>query len=209
MRGIGRLSVVCLILIAVNVSSADNELRVILAAEGAVQTVKVGFEEEIRIDGDGQNYHHTGISLTTQLFGPVSVGADYRQVYELKDGKWELENRPAPMVSIKLKKAGFTLNDKNKLEIRLRSGKDTALRYRNKLSITLPLKITPMKMSSYLADEVFIDEDGLVRNRAYLGLKLTPLTGMGVELFGLIESSKKDDKWQNTNVFGLKVKGSL
>jgi hypothetical protein len=207
-----RLALLMILYLAASMSSiafGDYDIRNTFGAEGSIQTAKLAFEQELQFDDDGHHYHHADITLSHKVVKWLSLGAGYRQIYELKEEEWKLEKRPGLIASLSHKLGGFSISDKNKLEIRIREGKDTAWRYRSKLSLTPPLKVTDLKISPYLVDEIFIDEDGLSRNRLSAGVKLSPMGQLECELFGMIQSDSKDDEWANTSVLGTKVKAKF
>jgi hypothetical protein len=150
------------------------------------------------------------MALSRNLVKWLSLGGSFRQIYtSKKDEIWKQENTPSPIVVLSHKLSSFSIKDKSKFEIRFREGKDTTWRYRNKLTLASSLKATSLKISPYLADEIFIDEDGFARNRISLGAKLTPIDSIQCELFGMIQSDNREDEWENTNVLGTKVKAKF
>jgi len=173
--------------------------------EGSIGSVNLAFEQEYKFNKTEYYYHHAEAALSGNITKWLSLGVSYRQIYELEE-KWGLEKNPSLTVSLSQKLGGFSLSDRNKLEIRVYEGKDTIWRYRNKLSLSPPLKLTGLKIGPYIADEILVDEDGLCGNRLSAGIKLSLMKQLEGELFGMIKWSKKDDTWKSINVLGTEIK---
>lgn len=185
---------------------ANSEIRNLFNIEGNIQNAKIDFGQEFRSNEEELYYHHSCITVNYKVVKFLSLGADYMQIYSLKNDSWKAEQTPSFIVSISQGIIGFTINDKNKLEMRFRKGMDNTWRNRNTISLDSPLKLTDWKIGLYCSNEFFYDEDGYNRNRFTVGTKFTPTKMLSLELFGMMESNKKDELWENIKILGTKVR---
>jgi len=173
----------------------------------------VTMEEEFRYGGDASQfyYQHYQAGLAYDVNKYLGVEADYRQIWDLKNGKFEPEYRPHLNATIKLAAYGFKLSDRNRLEFRYFDDRSTGLRYRNKLTLKYPLTLGGFGFEPYVADEIFADLEGVIirTNRLYAGMGLDLVKHLKGEVYYLLQSSKKSGKWTNANVLGLKLKLSF
>ena len=183
-----------------------------LWAEQSVQgkltdTWTVTVKQEQKWDDEGFLEFLVDFGLKYQADPRLELGLIYRQQYEKKADDWLEENRPIAYGTFKWNRKGFALADRNRFELRFRDGRDTILRYRNKLSATGPWAFSSWSAKPYVADEIFIDSDQgeLNRNRLYLGLKAKPATHLKSELYGLWQTSDNGTHWIDVYVVGLKV----
>ena len=173
---------------------------------------KITFEEEFRLGDDaGHLYrHHSDLGFVYKSLADwIDLGFNYKQVFQ-KDSKgtWRQENRPHLNVTLKGKLFGLDLSDRSRLEYRDRENKKDLWRYRNKLTVKLPLELTALKLQPYLADEVFInlDGEGYNRNRLYSGLSLKLSKNIKAEVYYLWQSSESSGGWEDINVLGTQLK---
>jgi len=103
---------------------------------------------------------------------------------------------------------GLNVSDRTRFEYRDREDKDDLWRYRNKVTVKLPLELTELKLKPYLADEVFIplNDDNITKNRIYAGVSFQLLENMTGEVFYLWQSSRTAGDWKDTNVLGTRLK---
>jgi hypothetical protein len=166
-------------------------------------------EEEFRFGDDASihYYNHTDAGLEFKVTDGLYLGGNYRQIYEKIEGEWKYECRPHVNATVKFDWAGFEISDRNRWEYRVREDRDDTARYRNKLTVGYPLKWDKFKVTPYLADEIFIDfGKGIFnRNRFYAGFKFNPFKHLKTDLFYLLQSNEKSNKWTGYNVLGLKM----
>jgi hypothetical protein len=175
---------------------------------------RLALEEEIRFADDASDFHyyHFDLGYAYDVNKYLTLGLNYRQVYDKKDAnsKFRQENRPHINAILKYTLAGFQLDDRNRLEYRHFGYQTDSFRYRNKFTVKFPWKFTPFKIQPYLADEIFIPLNGinLNRNRFYAGFGLTFFKNLKGELYYLLQTSKSSGTctWKNANVLGTKIK---
>lgn len=174
---------------------------------------KVKVEEEFRYGSNLKEfyYQHTDCGLTRKLTDWFNLGLNYRQIYEKKEGVWQQENRPHINGTFKWKWLDFEFEDRNRFEYRIREGKKSSWRYRNRLALGFPVKLTKLDIQPYLADEIFVDfdEGELNRNRFYVGFKAKLIKYLKADIFYLHQMSKKSGDWTQYNVIGAKLKAEF
>ena len=173
---------------------------------------KVNFDEEFRLGENGGHlyYQHSDLGFVYKgLADWMELGLNYRQVFE-KDNKgtWRRENRPHLNVTLKGQLAGLDVSNRARLEYRDRESRHNLWRYRNKVTLKLPQELTALKLKPYLADEIFIDLDGVGynRNRFYSGVSFKLTKGLKGEIYYLWQSSRSSGNHKYINVLGTKLK---
>ena len=172
--------------------------------------LKLAAEEELRF-GDGMSrlyYHHTQGGFDIKCFNWLNLGADYRQVWEKFGDKWKKEDRPQINGTLNWDFKVFKVQDRSRLEYRIRKWKRDDWRYRNKLTVVFPFKFEDIELGPYIADEVFFNfgsDNRLARNRLYGGLKLKLYKYVKGEVYYMWQSSREKSGWPGWNVLGLKA----
>lgn len=182
--------------------------------EGDVsKNLKAKIDVEFRFgDNCSELYHqYSELGLSHRFCAWFELGLNYRQIYEKKSGTWKKENRPHLNATFKWSWCDFKLEDRSRLEYRVREGKDDVFRYRNRLTLKFPLKWTALNVQPYIADEIFLDfdEGELNRNRLYLGASSDLRRPLKLELHYLWQSSKSKDCWIDHNIIGTKLKAAF
>lgn len=171
---------------------------------------KVSLEEEVRFADDASElfYHHYDAGYQYDLNRHLSLGVNYRQVYEKKQGKFKEENRPHINAILKFSPAGVKFEDRNRLEYRHFAYQEDSWRYRNKFSVKKTVKLFGKELQPFLADEIFLNLNGidLNRNRFYSGFGFEITKIAKAEIFYLLQSSKNSGEWNNSNILGTKLK---
>jgi Protein of unknown function (DUF2490). len=140
----------------------------------------------------------------------LSLGAGYRQVYELKSGKFMQENEPYVSATLSGLYHGFYLESRNRFEYRHFDYQNDSGRYRNKFTLKLPWKFTKFQLQPYLGDEVFLSfGDGATefnQNRLSSGFGLKLTKNIKAEIYYMLVSSKGTDRWTDANILGTKIR---
>lgn len=174
------------------------------------QDSKITLEEEFRFGDDANDfyYHHYDLGIVYDLNKNLSLGLNYRQVYEKKKGKFKEENRPHINATLKWDLWGFKFDDRNRLQYRHFDYQTDFWQYRNKFTVKFPWKFTKIEIQPYLSDEIFVDfnEVELSRNRFYSGLGFNLTKNSKAEIYYLLQSSKSSGKWSDANICGTKLK---
>jgi len=174
---------------------------------------KIALEEEFRW-GDNANefyYHHYDIGYFFNLKKYLNIGGGYRHVYELKKGKFKLENEPYITATLFWDLKGLKFEDRNRLEYRHFDYQADSWRYRNKFTVKLPWKFTRLEIQPYLANEIFLDfqNKAFSRNRFYSGFTMSLTRNLKAEIYYLLQSTRSGTSWVDANVLGTKVKLSF
>lgn len=171
---------------------------------------KITLEEEFRFGDDASDfyYYHYDIGYVYSAGKHLDLGLNYRQVYDKKAGKFKVENRPHLNATAKYELWGFKLEDRNRLEYRHFDYQEDSWRYRNKFSLKAPWKFSFLQVQPYLADEMFLNLNGIDfdRNRFYAGFLFNIVKPIRGELYYLLQSSKSSGEWKAINALGTKIK---
>lgn len=188
-----------------------------------LDTIEAKIEGEWRFGDDASEfyYQHADVGLNfKKLFVPwFNFGVFYRQVWEYKhssdDNYWFDEYRPHFDPEVSFKVDGWSIKDRFRVELRYFdediSGKDDVVRLRNKLTIKPPAKWTEWAITPYVADEIFWEEheDGIYRNRLYLGLEISKLFNLETlkgDIYFMWQASDNGDNWTDKDVYALGTK---
>lgn len=119
---------------------------------------KIALEEEFRWgDNAGEfYYHHYDVGFFYNLKDYFNIGRGYRHVYDLKKGKFKLENEPYLTATLLWGLRGFKFEDRSRMEYRHFAYQSDSWRYRNKITLKLPWKFSGMEIQPYLSDEVLV-----------------------------------------------------
>jgi len=173
---------------------------------------RMALEEEFRWGDNASEfyYQHYDLGYAYDMNKGLTLGLGYRQIYEKKSGKFLMENEPYMYATLKLGLKGFKFDDRNRLEYRHFDYQEDSWRYRNKLTVKGPWKFTKFQIQPYLADEIFLNLNGidLNRNRFYAGIGFTLLKDLKGEIYYLLQTSKSSGTcvWSDANVLGSKIK---
>jgi len=172
---------------------------------------KIAFEEEFRWGNNADDfyYHHYDVGFFYNLKKYLNIGGGYRHVYELKKGKFKLENEPYVTATLLWDLKGFKVEDRSRLEYRHFDYQADSWRYRNKVTLKLPWKFTRLEIQPYFSDEIFIGFskiDELNQNRFSSGLGMNLTKNLKAEIYYMLQSAKSSGKWVDTNVLGTKIK---
>ena len=175
--------------------------------------LRLACEEEFRWQDNANEfyYHHYDVGLFYNLKKYLNIGVGYRHVYELKKGKFKLENEPYVTTTLLWDLKGFKFEDRNRMEYRHFDYQADSWRYRNKFTVKLPWKFTRLEIQPYLADEIFLDlqNKAFSRNRFYSGLCMSLTKNLKAEIYYLLQSTRSRASWIDANILGTKVKLSF
>lgn len=175
------------------------------------QDAKIAFEEEFRW-GDNANqfyYQHYDIGFFYNLQKWLNIGGGYRHIYELKKGKFKLENEPYVTITLLWDLKGFKFDDRNRIEYRHFGYQTDSWRYRNKFTLKFPWKFTKLEIQPYVSDEIFIGLSTiseLNQNRFSSGLSMNLTKNLKAEIYYMLQSTKSSSRWSDANVLGTKLK---
>ena len=170
------------------------------------------FEEEVRFRDTGGEfyYHHSDLGVVYKSIASwIDLGVNFRKVYK-KDskGKWTQEDRPHLNATLKGKVFGLDVSDRSRLEYRDIENEKDIWRYRNKLTVRLPVELTGLKLQPFFAEEAFISMDGkgYNSNRVYGGFGVKVSKNVKGDIFYMWQADKSDGSWKDTNVIGTSLK---
>lgn len=176
------------------------------------EKTKLAFEEEFRW-GDNANeffYYHFDGGLFYALNKYWSLGDGYRQIYELKKGKFKPENAPYLTATLFLERKGFVFDSRNRFEYRHFDYQTDSWRYRNKFTLKFPWKFTKFKIQPFASDELLFTfasaKNGFNQNRFSCGLGASISKKIKAEIYYMFLSTKSPGKWNDANVLGTKIK---
>lgn len=172
---------------------------------------KLAFEEEFRWADNANEfyYHHYDVGFFYNLEKWLNIGGGYRHVYELKKGRFKLENEPYLTATLLADLKGFKIEDRSRMEYRHFDYQADSWRYRNKVTVKLPWKWTKAEIQPYVSDEILIGFSKikeLNQNRFYSGLSMNLTNNLKGEIYYMLQSSKSAGKWVDANVLGTKLK---
>jgi hypothetical protein len=172
---------------------------------------KITFEEEFRWGGSAHEfcYQHYDVGFFYNPVKWLNIGGGYRHVYELKKGRFKLENEPYMIVTLLWDIKGFRFEDRHRMEFRHFDYQNDSWRYRNKATVKLPWSYTRMKIRPYLSDEIFFDSSGISKlnqNRLSSGLAINMTRNLNAEIYYMLRSTKNSGKWIDANVLGTNLR---
>ena len=125
------------------------------------------------------------------------------------------EHMPRVEATFKQKVAGWGLDDRLRVEYRMKEDTQDYFRYRNRIRAKSPWKISPLEVNPYVAYEIFLsdlpdDVDWVVdRQRFYAGLGMKLMKNLDGGLYYLKQIDWKSGDWVETNVLGVELTASF
>jgi hypothetical protein len=114
-----------------------------------------------------------GVAFTFRVGQYLSVQPAYLYIgMQPFEGRRVWENRLVLPITVRFPLGKFRISDRNQFERRIRRPGINSTRYRNKLQVEHPFGPKKLKLSAFIADEVFYDwsVDHWVRNRIQFGV---------------------------------------
>jgi hypothetical protein len=175
------------------------------------KNAKIAFEQEFRWGNNAGEfyYQHYDVGFFYDLQKWLNIGGGYRQVYELKKGKFKLENEPYVTATLSWGLKGFKFDDRSRMEYRHFDYQEDSWRYRNKVTLKLPWKFTKLEIQPYLSDEIFVSFGSINQfnqNRFSAGTAMSIAKNIKAEIYYMLQTTKGSGKWVDINVLGTKLK---
>jgi len=200
--------------------------------------ISVKIEEELKYGDSASEFfdEETAISIAYKVNDWFKAGVGYKVVQERKnktvvtpktasdgtvsysnvgdgDHYWQNEERPFGDLVFSTKLAGWKLEERARFEWRMKDDAgDDYLRFRNRVKVKSPWKLSTLQINPYVAWEAFFEDkdelsgsDKWDRHRCYVGLgtKLSKHIKGGV--YYLAQFDLKNDEWKTANVAGLEL----
>ena len=126
----------------------------------------------------GRNISHAideraGVGFTFRFGKYVTVAPNFLAIgMQPSENRRGWENRLTLPITLRFNAGKFRLSDRNQFERRFRSNGVKSTRYRNRFQVEHPIGSDTLKLSLFVADEVFYDwsVDRWVRNRFSIGV---------------------------------------
>jgi hypothetical protein len=178
------------------------------------KTSKLVFEQEFRWADNANEfyYHHYDAGIFCNAEKCLNIGGGYRHVYELKQGKFRLENEPYITTTLLWDWKGYKFDDRSRMEYRYFDYQVDSWRYRNKLTVKLPWHLTSREIQPYLSDEILIGFgtiNQLNQNRFSSGCGMNLTKDVKAEIYYMLQSTKNSGRWTDANILGTKIKISF
>jgi len=181
------------------------------------ERLKISLEEEFRWGDEGNKfyYYHLDFGLAYVLNKYWDIGGGYREVYELSNkgkynGKFQEENQPYMLATLKLKQGKFSFTSRNRFEYRHFDYKPDSWRYRNKFTLKYPLQLGKINIEPYIADEIYFScfsgTNQFNQNRFSSGIGVDITKNIKGEVYYMLVTVKRSTGWYDSNVLGTKIK---
>lgn len=174
-------------------------------------SAKFTMEQEFRFGEDATEffYQHYDWGFAWAFDKALEIALGYRLIYEKYKHKWLEEDAPYTNITGKLDLWKFKLEDRNRIEYRHFRFKDDSMRYRNKFAIRYPFDFHAIKVTPYVANEIFVSSNGtgFNQNRLQPGVEFGLTKYVKADISYIWQSIKlKDYKWAEVNVLAAKIK---
>ena len=218
----------------------DAQLWLKFFAEGKLpHGFSASVEEELRYQDDASEFYdeESLVMLKCDVNDWLNIGLGHRVVQERKnkpvytskkkddgsvsytevgdgDHYWQNEQRPTLDVTLKTKLDSWGIDDRSRIEWRMKDdGGDDYLRYRNRLRVKSPWKLTALKINPYAYGEGFIeDKPGLSgsdlfnRYRLAAGASAELAKNLKGGLYAMMQSDRvSGGGWDRFGVMGIEL----
>lgn len=221
----------------------DAQLWLKFYAEGKLPNdFAVSVEEELRYQDDMSEFYDedTFLSVKYDVNDWLNIGLGYRVVQERKnktvytakkgsdgttkysavgdgDHYWQNEERPVIDVTLKNKLGDWSIDDRNRFEWRMKDdGGEDYIRYRNRLRVRSPWKVTRFKINPYAYAEGFVEDkpglsgsDMFNRYRLATGISGNLSKNLKSGLYVMMQSDRADSGWDQFGVAGIELGASF
>ena len=172
---------------------------------------KLSLSEEhyFRNDAEDFYYQHTEIGATySGLVKWMDVGLNFRHVRSKGNSGWKREEQPSFNAYLKFKLKDYSISDRNRFEYRFKQDAQDYWRYRNLLTIKLPLKWTRYEIQPMLSDEIFVDLDKkeFNENRLMPGFSFKINKNLNAEIVYMWRRVKSSDTWSANHAVWTRLK---
>lgn len=123
-------------------------------------------------------------------------------------GRKEFEHRLRFEVNAEKKWKNFSIKDRNRVEYRIRHSRGDSVRYRNKITLKVPVKKNGKEIfAPFVADEPFYDfrEKAWTRNEFSAGISKKLSKSVSSDFFYLLQNNR-GNSFKYVNVFGVNLK---
>jgi len=216
----------------------DTQLWLKFFAEGKLPNgFAANVEEELRFHDDASEFYdeESFCMLKCDVNDWLNIGLGHRVVQERKnkpvftskqkddgsvsytevgdgDHYWQNEQRPTLDLTLKIKLASWRIDDRNRFEWRMKDdGGSDYLRYRNRLRVRSPWKLTALALNPYAYGEGFVEDkpglsgsDMFNRYRLATGLSAQFAENIKGGLYAMLQSDRgKVSGWDRFGVIGV------
>ncbi|CAN5642166.1 hypothetical protein BH24ACI3_BH24ACI3_03710 [soil metagenome] len=153
----------------------------------------------------------TGINFRLNKYFSVMPSYYFRNA-EPRRGRKESEHRVRFEVNIENKWKTFSLKDRHRFEYRIRHSSDDSVRYRNRLTLKVPVKIGGKEVfAPFVSDEIFYDlkKSQLFRNEISAGISKKLSDSLEAEFFYLRQDNRTGNIPKTINAVGVNLKIEL
>ncbi|HBL75433.1 MAG: hypothetical protein A2W90_03880 [Bacteroidetes bacterium GWF2_42_66] len=153
------------------------------------------------------DYNQFDIILYRDIHKNFSVGLALRNAYSGGRNNWVSEITPQIYGVYKGSLNKFSINWSNRIDFQNFDTGAKRTRYRNKLTVIFPRSYTKLKISPFLAEEMFVkfNDDGFYNFRLFGGAYLFDIRFLKANLFYCYNMINKENRWTHQNVTGISL----
>ena len=214
----------------------DSQAWIKLGLSGKLlSNVTVKAESEFRYGDDASEFYEQytllGVDYTATEW--LKIGLAHQEIASLKqtanwsqkvtdgmetyskvsDTYWTQEERPTLDITLSEKLAGCGLEDRVRVEYRMKENEDEYFRYRNRIKAKTPWKWTEYKINPYTAWEVYYSDKDTDpdwdRHRFYAGATFNLYKALKADLYYCLQRDLKSGDWTDVNVAGLGISAAF
>lgn len=173
---------------------------------------KLTWSEEHYFKDDAGDYYYQEQNIGVIYSGLakwLDLGLDYKHVIqEISPNKWKREERPHVNATLKFNLGGYSISDRNRFEYRIREDQTDYWRYRNLLTVKLPVKWTRQEIQPLVSDEIHVDlshqEVNEIRLMPGFAFKITK--NLNAEIVYMWRRVKSSGVWSTNNATWMRLK---
>ena len=211
--------------------SGDSQLWMTFAASGKfTNDISLYVYEQFRLGDDAGEYYYseTSFLLSWNAEKWLTLGAGFTEsqtksgktLYDAKgnavlDEYWLYEHQPEVEATFKGKVVDWKVEDRVRVEYRMKEDTQDYFRYRNRIRLISPWKWTSLSINPRAYYEVNLSDMPsdvnwvFDRQRLYVGISLSLLDHLTGELYYLKQYDWTSGDWREYNVFGVGLTASF
>ncbi len=194
-----------------------NELAKVKAKYKVYEWMSLNGEYEFWRGNDRPRKWNTLLNVQFKITDWFSIAPGYRYEREVKNKKWQHENRALVDLLFAYKLGDWRFDDRLRFELRDKSElQHPYMRYRNRIRVKTPWQWTEYKINPYASWELFLDDrpgsktkDLWNRNRFEFGVTMKLSEHISCGVFYMFKVKKSDGEWRPSHIPGIEMSFSF
>jgi len=166
----------------------------------------IGTEFRFRKNASELYFTYAQFFLVHHPYNWLEWAAGYRHqnTFQHEEDKWKTSYNPLGDIIFYFSTGEWKWQNRNRFQYLIHSSTPNLLRYRYRLRLVSPWKLTPIKLTPFSDNELFFEErKGFFQDRFLVGTLVDPTDYMTLETFFMLRFQDYLDKWRRHKIIGI------